>query len=96
MVVARWDGTQIRSEKGRLHTGRGEKSGPGRGRGKVARPGWGFLNDGLGWVWRPSSGFWGRFAPAQCDRQTGGQMGKASRTGPVRVSWDGRRPRPCH
>jgi hypothetical protein len=23
---------------------------------------WGFLNDGLGWVWRPSSGFLGSFS----------------------------------
>lgn len=70
VVVARWDGTQIRSEKGRLHNERGKKSGPGRGRGKVARPGWGFLNDGLGWVWRPSSGFLGSFSFSLSDRQT--------------------------
>lgn len=91
-MVARWDGTQIRSEKGRL---RGKKSGPGCGRGKVARPGWGFLNDGLGWVGRPSSGFLGSFSfltgryavtdgtETQADRQTW-----ASWTGPVReLGW---------
>lgn len=41
VVVARWDGTQIRSEKGRLHNGRGEKSGPGRGRGQGCKAGMG-------------------------------------------------------
>lgn len=100
VVVARWDGTQIRSEKGRLHNERGKKSGPGRGRGKVARPGWGFLNDGLGWVGRPSSGLLGSFSFSLIvtDRQTGrlpDRHGQAW-TGPVRVCWDGRRPRPYH
>lgn len=67
-----WDGTQIRSEKGRLHN---EKGSPGCGRVKVARPGWGFLNDGLGWVERPSSGFLGSFSFSLTvtDRQTDGQ-----------------------
>lgn len=89
VVVARWDGTQIRSEKGRLHSERGKKSGPGRGRGKVARPGWGFLNDGLGWVGRPSSGFLGSlsFSLTVADRQTGRLPDKHGQawTGPVRV-----------
>lgn len=89
VVVARWDGTQIRSEKGRLHNERGKKSGPGRGRGKVARPGWGFLNDGLGWVWRPSSGFLGSFSFSLTvtDRQTGRLPDRHGQvwTGPVRV-----------
>lgn len=60
----RWrGGTGRKSEAKRAGcTMRGKKSGPGCGRGKVARPGWGFLNDGLGWVWRPSSGFLGSFS----------------------------------
>lgn len=98
MVVARWDGMQIRSEKGRLRNERGKKSGPGCGRGKVARPGWGFLNDGLGWVWRPSSGFLGSFSFSLTvtDRQTGRLASDRQHGLVLCVCWDGGRQCPYY